>query len=126
MLNVCLAQKKKEQRKDVNSAKLLEKSTIMQAPDQILVNKELSAALEGAISGLPDKYRLVFILREVEQLSIKETGITLGIGEPNVKVRLNRAKSMLRENLQGYMKDHVYAFHLTRCDLMVQHVFARI
>ena len=88
----------------------------MTTPAYVLMNKELNGVLENAISKLPEKYRLVFILREVEELSIKETAEVLCLEEPNIKVRLNRAKTMLRESLQGYMKDNVYSFHLTRCN----------
>ncbi len=98
----------------------------MSTPANILVNKELNGALENAIGQLPEKYRLVFILREIEQMSIKETCEALDIEEANVKVRLNRAKTMLKEHLNEYMKDHVYAFHLSRCDRMVHNVFASL
>jgi hypothetical protein len=43
--------------------------------------------------------------------------------ESNIKVRLNRARTSLRENLNGYMKENVFSFHLTRCDRIVQQVF---
>ncbi|HEY4107514.1 RNA polymerase sigma factor [Puia sp.] len=126
MINESMAQKKKQRLNSGNVEKLLENNTIMRVPDQILANKELSNILESAISGLPEKYRLVFVLREIEEMSVRETGATLGIEEPNVKVRLNRAKTMLKKNLDSYIKDHVYHFHLSRCDMMVKNVFARL
>jgi RNA polymerase sigma-70 factor (ECF subfamily) len=86
------------------------------------VTKELGAVLENAVAQLPEKYRLVFILREIEEMSVRETSEALSIEEPNVKVRLNRAKTMLRSSLNGYMKDHVYPFHLSRCDRIVGRV----
>jgi Sigma-70, region 4 len=79
--------------------------------------------VEDAIAGLPEKYRLVFVLREVEDLSVKETAEVLLLEESNIKVRLNRAKTILRENLSGYVKETVFAFHFTRCDRIVGHVF---
>ncbi|MGN6568171.1 MAG: RNA polymerase sigma factor [Flavipsychrobacter sp.] len=126
MLNECLAIKKKQQRFSNEAEKQLEKIKTMASPDNILMNKELSGILENAISQLPEKYRLVFVLREIEKMSVKETGEALNIEEPNVKVRLNRAKTMLREHLNGYMQDNVYSFHLTRCDRIVKNVFARL
>lgn len=96
----------------------------MRTPANVLVNKELSSVLEQAIARLPEKYRLVFVLREIEDMSVKETSAVLNIEESNVKVRLNRAKTMLRENLNGYMKDHVYTFHLSKCDRIVNHVLS--
>jgi len=127
MLNECLAQKKKNDRFEHEEVeKHIEKTSNMKTPANILINKELSAALEGAIAQLPEKYRLVFVLREVEELSVKETCDALGIEESNVKVRLNRAKSLLRDNLSGYVKDKVYAFNLTRCDKVVNYVLQSI
>lgn len=55
-----------------------------------------------------------------------ETSEALSIEESNVKVRLNGAKTMPRENLNGYMKDQVYNFHLTGCDRIVNRVMAVI
>lgn len=123
MLNECLAHKKKKQRFNSGAEKQLEKIATMASPDNILVNKELSGILEQAISQLPEKYRLVFVLREVEKMSVRATSEALNIEEPNVKVRLNRAKTMLRDHLSGYMQDGVYSFHLTRCDRIVNNVF---
>jgi RNA polymerase sigma-70 factor (ECF subfamily) len=51
---------------------------------------------------------------------------TLDIAPSNVKTRLNRAKTMLRGSLQGYMKEHVYNFHLLRCDRIVAAVLGAI
>ena len=125
MLNQCLEQQRKNR---------LIKTTIVQSdnamntrtPGSELANKELSSLLENAMSRLPEKYRLVFVLREVEDLSVKETSEVLDIGVSNVKTRLNRAKSMLRDDLKGYMRDNVYAFDLKRCDRIVDGVFAAI
>jgi len=127
LLNECIAQKKKLQRfnnTDVDDH--LEKLDTMKTPANILLNKELGSALEHAIAQLPEKYRLVFVLREVEKLSVKETGDALAIEAPNVKVRLNRAKTILRENLGNYLNEHLYSFHLTRCDRIVKNVFAQL
>jgi RNA polymerase sigma-70 factor (ECF subfamily) len=98
----------------------------MDTPARTLINKELATALENAITDLPEKYRLVFVLREVEDLSVKETAEVLMLEESNIKVRLNRAKTMLRQNLSGYVKESVYSFHLTRCDRIVGHVFNKL
>lgn len=125
MLNQCFEQNRKQQLSR-NSELQPDNSTYMHTPANILVNKELNSVLEQAIAKLPEKYRLVFMLREIEELSVKETSEALNIEEPNVKVRLNRAKTMLRENLNGYMKDNVYSFHLNRCDKIVSHVMTRL
>jgi RNA polymerase sigma factor (sigma-70 family) len=123
MLNECLARKNKKQRLKITEEMNHQNFITMNTPASLLINKELSGALETAIAQLPEKYRMVFVLREVEDLSVRETADVLSLNEANIKVRLNRAKTMLRDNLQGYMKEHVYAFHLTRCDRIVDQVF---
>ena len=125
MINQCLEQKRKKKQAPVNFEQT-DNVISMTTPLNELVNKELSHVLENAITQLPEKYRLVFVLREIEDMSVRETSATLQIEESNVKVRLNRAKTMLRENLNGYMKDRVYSFHLTRCDRIVNHVMNRL
>lgn len=126
MINECLARKKNGMKAKKESAPISENTASKDTPANILANKELSTVLEKAVSQLPDKYRLVFVLREIEDMSVKETSDTLSIEESNVKTRLNRAKNMLRDSLSGYMKDHVYSFHLCRCDRIVNNVFAHL
>lgn len=125
MINQCYQQKKKSKRFLANFTPT-DNFITMDTPANELVNKELNTILEKAIAQLPERYRLVFVLREMEDLSVRETSTTLSITEPNVKVRLNRAKTMLRENLKGYMKDQVYNFHLSRCDQMVARVLTHL
>jgi RNA polymerase sigma-70 factor (ECF subfamily) len=123
LINECLLQKKNKQRLQILQGNHPEKISHMDTPAKSLINKELAAVLEDAIAGLPEKYRLVFLLREVEDLSVKETADVLALEESNIKVRLNRAKTMLRENLSGYVKENIYSFHFTRCDRIVSRVF---
>lgn len=125
MLNQCYEQKRKAEL-NKNGVRELFNEMHMKTPANILANKELGAALEHAITLLPEKYRIVFVLREIENMSVRETSEALHIEEPNVKVRLNRAKTMLRDNLQSYMKDSVYSFHLVKCDRIVNYVMSRI
>lgn len=92
-----------------------------------LINADLRKTLEEAVHKLPEKYRTVFILREIENMSVSETKQCLAISEINVKVRLNRAKSMLRNTLSElYKSEDVFEFHLSRCDRMVDYVMSRI
>jgi len=126
MINECKAQLLKMNRTREEMNKPTHSQAMPATPDHVLVNKELGHALEHAISNLPEKYRLVFMLREIEGVSIKETAEILDLEESNVKVRLNRAKSMLRTDLHAYGKDQVYAFHLSRCDRMVANVMAQL
>jgi len=69
------------------------------SPEALLQRKETMRLIEEALQQLPEKYRVVFWLRDVEQLSTRETAEALGISEANVKVRLLRARLMLREYL---------------------------
>lgn len=125
MLNQCLEQKRKA---GLARTRIIAPDNYinMKTPDSELRNKELTTLLENAVGLLPEKYRLVFVLREVEELSVRETSEILDIESSNVKTRLNRAKTMLREHLKGYMKENVYSFHLTRCDRIVARVFAAL
>jgi len=68
-------------------------------PSEALERSELREALKRAIAALPTKYREVFILRDVQHLSIEETAKTLGISEGNVKTRLLRARLQMRDAL---------------------------
>jgi RNA polymerase sigma-70 factor (ECF subfamily) len=124
MLNQCYEQKRKSRQVLVNLEP--DNFVTMNTAVNELTNKELSGALQQAVAKLPEKYRLVFVLREIEDLSVRETSAALNIEESNVKVRLNRAKTMLRENLNSYMKDYVYSFHLTKCDRIVNNVLHRL
>jgi RNA polymerase sigma factor (sigma-70 family) len=126
MLNECLARKKKKFKLSMELKRQPGVQIDTVTPARLLANKELSGVLENAMDRLPEKYRLVFVLREIEEMSVRQTAETLSIEESNVKARLSRAKAMLRENLQGFMKENVYSFHLTRCDRLVASVLARI
>ncbi len=72
-------------------------------PYRVALNEELRQVLEDAIQALPETLRVVFILRELEGLSTQETAQTLGISESATKVRLHRARLMLREYLTPYL-----------------------
>jgi len=71
-------------------------------PEDQLLDQEGRRSLDEAVQRLPDPLRLVFVLRDVEGLSIKETAETLGLTEVNVKTRLLRARMRLREHLAAY------------------------
>lgn len=74
-------------------------------PLAALERKEVRHLLQRAIAGLPDIYREVFILRDVEELNIAETAATLAISIATVKVRLHRARIMLQKQLVPQLKD---------------------
>jgi RNA polymerase sigma factor (sigma-70 family) len=92
-----------------------------------VLTKELGSILERALERIPENYRLVFTLRELNGLSTNETSELLNLSETNVKVRLNRAKSMLRSFIESrYSPADIYEFNLAYCDSMVERVMARI
>src|SRR6266478_1148782 len=68
-------------------------------PSEALEQKELRRALTHALDSLPEKYRTVLVLRDVQHLSIAETAQVLGLSEANVKTRLCRARLQMRDAL---------------------------
>jgi len=71
-------------------------------PDDELQSDELRRHIQSAVDVLPEIYRTVFLLRDVEGLSTEETGEILGISVPTVKTRLHRARIALRDTISGY------------------------
>lgn len=76
-----------------------------QSPDQLVHKHEIRRLLDEALDKLDEKHRLVFLLRDVEGLSVKETAEALGLSEANTKVRLLRARLQLREELTRTLGD---------------------
>ncbi len=70
-----------------------------QWPEQLLTDAEVTAELDKAIAALPEKFRAVFVLREIEGLSTEETANITGLTLSATKVRLHRARLFLREQL---------------------------
>ena len=74
-------------------------------PSRLVQQREVRQLIEAALAELPEKYRVVFVLRDIEGLSVKETAEALGLTEANVKVRLLRARLDLRERLTRALGD---------------------
>ena len=88
-----------------------------------ILNKELSNVIQNAITDIPVEYRMVFSLREISGFSVAETAEALDITPANVKVRLNRAKSMLRKKIEHmYTGAELFDYNLVYCDHMVKKV----
>jgi RNA polymerase sigma-70 factor, ECF subfamily len=99
------------------------------SPEQNAFTGELRVALESAMQKLPDTYRAPFVLREIEGMSTSEVADCLGISEPNAKVRVHRAKILLRKSLYSSVGENLsgcFDFHLSRCDRVVSAVMRRI
>jgi RNA polymerase sigma-70 factor, ECF subfamily len=99
------------------------------SPEDQASSSELRGLLEQAIVQLPESYRSVLMLRDLEELSTADTAECLQISEENVKVRLHRARTLLRRELYartGRTLTESFQFHATRCDRVVRNVFERI
>lgn len=95
--------------------------------DKIIQNRELKYIIENAVGKIPFDYRVVFSLREINGLNVSETAEMLSISEANVKVRLNRAKTMLRKDIENaYSANELFEFNLIYCDQMVENVINKI
>ena len=98
-------------------------------PEHAMYGRELNTVLESLVDELPDQFRVVFVMREVEGLSTAETAASLSINEETVKTRLHRAKRLLRDQLDrrlGPAASEIYPFHLSRCDRVVDGVMTAI
>lgn len=127
LVNESLLHKKRKQRRDQILKEQPATGYDTETPLKSLMNKELKTILEKAVLTLPEKYRLVFVMREMEEMSTSETMQVLNIGESNVKIRLNRAKEMLRNDLSSrFRSQQLFDFHLTRCDRVVNFVMDNI
>jgi len=127
LINESLLHKKRQQRLVKRRMESPYNDYHSETPLDNLMNKELKYILEKAVFTLPEKYRIVFIMREVQGMSTHETMEALELRESNVKVRLARAKEMLRTELKTYWQpDHLLEFNLIRCDVIVNYVMAEI
>ena len=98
-------------------------------PENLMLRAELRRLIESKIDELPESYRTVFVLREVEEMTVEETAAALDIPAPTVRTRLFRAKARLREALAQQMDvatQDVFGFDGERCDRIVRSVLARI
>jgi RNA polymerase sigma-70 factor (ECF subfamily) len=92
-----------------------------------VLNNELSNIVGNALISIPFEYRMVFSLRELNGMSTSETAEVLEISETNVKVRLNRAKQMLREKVERmYTPEDIFEFNLIYCDRIANEVMKAI
>ena len=135
-INECLARLKEmgklyhlnEQLNYFESEKALEiPDKIQLNPQDKMIRNEAKQILENAIDNLDAKYRIVYIMREVEEMSLNEIAIALDLTVANVKVRLHRSKEMLKEKLYEITNDkNVYEFGFSRCDRITENVMKMI
>lgn len=98
-------------------------------PEAEAFRSEIRRLLEHAVDALPEAFRIVFVMREVEQMSVDETASQLGLRPETVKTRLHRARRLLRESLKaklGSAFQDTYAFDGLRCERTTDAVLRRL
>lgn len=98
-------------------------------PDAAIAREELRRLIERAVAALPDMFRTVFVLREVEGLSVEETAQALGIAPATVKTRLLRARRRLQEALEPDVRsalEGVFPFAGAACEAMTVRLLAAV
>lgn len=96
-------------------------------PENKTIYLESTAFIEAAVDALPRKYKIVFMLKEVEGLEIAEISKILDLSSSNVKVRLHRARNMMKEYLlRATNSRDLFEFGNSRCDRLVEKVLATI
>ena len=134
MLHQCYQRKRKSSFKNEIPSEDIEKSnrTPMFTQDhndtsRRVVIGELKHILEDALLQIPEEYRMVFTLRDLNGLSTRETAEVLEISEANAKVRLNRAKHLLRKEIEkSYSPEDIFEFNLVYCNRIVDQVFRQL
>jgi len=99
------------------------------SPEYEASSAEIRRLLEQEVDALPDNYRAVFVLHDVEDVDVAEVADILDISPENVKTRLHRAHMLLRKRLYlrtGAQSHEAFLFHASRCDRVVKAVFARL
>ena len=99
------------------------------APDAAVAREQLRRVLERAIAGLPEIFRTVFVLREIEGLSVEDTSEALGIPASTVKTRLLRAKRRLQEAFAPEVHEALtgaFPFAGADCAALTERVMSRL
>jgi RNA polymerase sigma factor (sigma-70 family) len=132
MINKCLYKIKHGKFKEEFSSESMKETEkpvhITDVPsDKKIINQELLKILEICVQRLPIDYRTVFVLREVQGYTIKETANLLEISNANVKIRLSRAKALLRSEIEKfYTPSDLFDIKLDKCDEIVKEVFDKL
>ena len=99
------------------------------SPEERTFDSEMRSLLERTVDSLPEDYRTVLMMRDIEGMSTAEAADCLEISEENVKVRLFRARAIMRRQLFAYVggaSPKAFEFLGARCDRIVQNVLERI
>jgi RNA polymerase sigma factor (sigma-70 family) len=136
VLNECLGRIRRSERRNkvvpmvsANDETLTVADRDAELPDRIVDRAQVRKLLERKLDQLPEAFRLVFVMRSVEELSVEETALCLGIPEATVRTRYFRAKSLLREALAQEIdlaERDVFEFGGQQCDAVVEKVLSRL
>jgi RNA polymerase sigma-70 factor, ECF subfamily len=100
-----------------------------QDPERATAQHQIRRSLERAIDDLPEAFRTVFVMRDIEEVTTEETASLLGMRQQTVKTRLHRARRMLRaalgEHIEATLKD-AFPFDRPRCDRLVKKVLDQL
>lgn len=139
-LNECLGRKRKQRTTvDLDALQTIEQSSAQiirfpgmnedSDPERSAAQQQIRKLLENSIDALPEAFRLVFMMRDVEELSIEETAAALDIRPQTVKTRLHRARLLLRTALQDQLASSLkdaFPFAGARCARITEAVLARL
>ncbi len=98
-------------------------------PERTAAQHEIRRLLERAMDALPEPFRLVFVMRDVEEMSIEETASHLGIRPETIKTRLHRARLLLRQSLDGQLASTLkdtFPFAGARCGRITEAVLSQL
>lgn len=98
-------------------------------PERIMAQRQLLHLIEAATDALPENFRLVFVARVIEGLSVEETAAALDIPEATVKTRLHRARKLVRDRLEAQIGPVIidaFPFAGARCDRLTDAVLAKL
>jgi RNA polymerase sigma factor (sigma-70 family) len=138
VLNECLARKRRAARRQnvisiVSWESSMERVTDVadsaEGPDNALARAQMRSVLERKVSELPESFRVVFVMRSVEELSVEETAQCLDIPEETVRSRHFRARGMLRESLAkdvDLAERDIFGFEGVQCDGIVANVLGQL
>ena len=131
-INEALQRKRKS--KSYRTLDITQESSIIQIPDTAAmdpenrtIQKESLVYIEKAIDALPSKYKIIYILKEIEGMDISEIAKSLELTKSNVKVRLHRARKMMKEFLlKSTNTQSIFEFGNHKCDRLVDKVMKEI
>lgn len=132
VVNEALARRRRQKKGEQHLALIDEEARAVtdgRTPEEAAAAGELGRLLEAHIDRLPDIYREVLVLRDVEEMTTAETAACLGVSEETVRVRLHRARRDLQGSLSeavGSSLPNAFRFAGARCDRIAAHVMAAI